>query len=342
MKTLLFILVALVLISSCSQTTKKIEKTDAEKYGLRGKVKSICISNYKAKENFGIDVLKNGRLKDDIIFPFGSDSCYKINELGRFIERAWIPFDDNGQNIMDYSKIKESNYHMLKEENIYDANKLIRKIETNADNSIMTNSYVYNDNGKLDSIKHCNRLQSENSGCGNGNVSVKYKYDVNGFIASETFVYNGDIRSNNIYTCDERGNIIIDREYGYNDNTYVHGDLISTTNYEYDELNRVILKRIIKIAQGPRNEEYRYKYYKDNKIAMIERTTFSETSQNIITYNYLYDFNDDILEEIFTSKSGLTITTFKYTYDKMGNWIKKNEYINDKPTSIIERSIEYF
>ena len=343
MKDLLIILVLLFIISACSQTTNKPEKTTAEKYGLKGNVKSIRISNFKAKENFGIDVIKDGRTKKSWrTVDYGEDSCYKFNEFGRFIEREWLPYDERGQYINDYSKIEESNSLMSKEESIYDVNKLIRKIETYPNNRVMNTSYVYGVNGKLDSIKYCNRLKDDSDGCSNGNVFVKYKYDVNGFIASETFLFNDEIRLNNIYTCNSKGNILKDKEYGYNENTNVHGELISTTNYEYDELNRVVLKKIIKIAQGPRNEEYKYKYYEDTKIAVMEYTTFSESSQHTIYYNYLYEFNGDLISTHISSNQGLTVETFKYTYDNKNNWIKKVGYTNDKPVTITERTIDYF
>ena len=344
MKDLLFILFALVLISSCSQTTKKIEKTDAEKYGLRGKVKSIRISNFKAKENFGIDVIKDGRSKESWrTVDYGEDSCYKFNELGRFIEREWLPYDNNDQYIKSLSKFDNADLHVFKEENIFINNKLVRMIETLFDNNHIFSDYTYSKDGKLDSMKICRRNIGENSGCSNGNVFVKYKYDVNGFIASETFVNNGEIRSNNIYTCDKNGNIKENKEYGYNGHKEDIGGLISTKNYEYDELNRVVLEKTISNPPDfSRDVEYRFEYYKNGKIALKEYKSLIENKQNIIYCNYSYEYNGDLISTHISANQGLTIETFKYTYDNMNNWIKKIGYTNDKPITITERSIDYF
>ena len=336
MKDFLFILAALVLISSCSHTEKKIEKTDSEKYGLKGKVKSVCISNYKAKENFGIEVIKDGRLKDDIIYHSGTDSCYKFNELGRFIYREWLPFDENDQYLKDFSKIESAYVKRIKEENIYFNNKLIRKIETVCDNSIMIDNYVYRNDGLIDSIKIC--WKQHRGKCDCRNIYTKYMYDSNGFIASKTHINNGEITSNNMYTCDARGNITIDKEYGSNIHSNVEGDLTSTKNFKYDELNRVVLKKTINNPDLSYSQ-YRYEYNKDNQLVLEEYGL--PNSNYFESYRYVYLLDDLFITLIATNK-GIGKETFEYTRDNKNNWIKKIVYLNDKPVTITERTIEYF
>lgn len=340
MKELLFILIAFVLISSCSQTEKKIEKTDSEKYGLRGKVKSVCISNYKAKENFGIDVLKDGKPQNSYdLLKFGEDSCYRFDESGHFIEREWLPYDENGQYLKDLSRTDISLYKIIRTKNIYINNILTKKIETFSNNRVMINDYVYRSDGLIDSIKLCSREPGVNIGCSNGTIYTKYKYDVNGFIASETHVNNGRIMSNNIYTCDARGNITKDKEYGTNMRSNVEGDLTSTKNFEYDELNRVISEKTISNPESS-YYQYRYEYNKNNKLVLKEYGL--PTSIYFETYRYVYDYNDDLIITIISTTKGLGKETFEYTYDKINNWIKKIGYTNDKPVTITERTIEYF
>lgn len=339
MKILFFILITFILISSCSHTEKKIEKTDSEKYGLRGKVKSVCISNYKAKQNFGIEVLKDGKPQNSYdLLKFGEDSCYRFDELGHFIEREWLPYDENGQYLKDLSRTDISLYKIIRTKNIYINNILTKKIETFSNNRVMINDYIYSNDGLIDSIKLCSREPGVNIGCSNGRVFYKYTYDASGFLTSKTLVNNGEIMSNNMYTCDARGNITKDKEYGDNIHTNVKGDLTSTKNFEYDELNRVISEKAISNPESS-YYQYRYEYDKNNKLVLKEYGL--PTSIYFETYRYVYLLNDLIMTLITTNK-GIGKETFEYTHDNKYNWIKKIGYLNDKPVTITERTIEYF
>ena len=61
---------------------------------------------------------------------------------------------------------------------------------------------------------------------------------------------------------------------------------------------------------------------------------------------FKYDANSNMLEKktYWSSWGEISITTdaIKYVYDKNKNWIKKFEFLNDKPTDKTERAIEYF
>lgn len=135
-------------------------------------------------------------------------------------------------------------------------------------------------------------------------------------------------------TYDYNNNILVDTtlflgighftksEYYYNQNQKLSLNLFTNNNgslnksiYNYDSLNRKSLE--LNTMDG-----YLYEY----KIIKYQR------SSNFIKEIEIYNDRGVLRENII----------YEYKFDKVGNWIKKEEYINGKLNEIIEREIEYY
>lgn len=335
-------IILLAIFQACQKSEKAFEKNDVEKYGLKGKVKSIRVTNFKAKEYFGINVLKDGRLKD-FVSPYGVDSCLYFNEIGQLIKHEWLPFDENDNYLKETNKIDQAEYLTLKEEIVYNNNFIIRKIKTKCDTTIEVDNFVYNGNGKLDSIKICWKRHFGFCGC--NDIFYKYSYDSNGFIVSCIMINNKTVMSNNAYICDIKGNIIEDKEYGYDTYSKEWGALLSTKTLIYDENgNLIYVKNKSNKSLTPNDiNTYDYGYSKDNKLISERYCTQSEDLDQVYETSYIYDYNNDLISTIYINWNlKKSIETYKYKYDKQNNWILKIVYNNNTPISLIERIIEYY
>ncbi|NVO02950.1 MAG: hypothetical protein HXX09_09660 [Bacteroidetes bacterium] len=126
-----------------------------------------------------------------------------------------------------------------------------------------------------------------------------------------TYMADGTIQRKESYVYDNWGNQI--EEYKYNYSTFRYFTLKLINKYDV----------------------------KGNK---VETTTFKYDGERGSRNTSKYDNNGNQTEICyFNSKDSLLYKNkFKYEVDKIGNWIKKIHFINEKPDFIVERNILYY
>lgn len=97
------------------------------------------------------------------------------------------------------------------------------------------------------------------------------------------------------------------------------GDLVKTVSNSYE-------KGMI-VQQSISEREEKYWGNGDFKDASI-----------ILKYNE----NKDVIEQEITRNSRIEKHTYEYEYDKIKNWIKRIQFTDKKPVSIVEREIVYY
>jgi len=83
----------------------------------------------------------------------------------------------------------------------------------------------------------------------------------------------------------------------------------------------------------------------DNKGNVIEHNYYSIDCKTIDhTFILIYDSNNNVIQKEYYQPVGKLSKTYsyKYEYDKTGNWVKRIDFENKKPTFILERHFEYF
>lgn len=208
---------------------------------------------------------------------------------------------------------------------------LIEEIYFNPDDS-MSSKYIY----KYDK----NDVKIENAYYKpDGSMSVKetYKYDDNGNkVEWNRYFSNDSLISKDTYKYDNQGNLTEWNRFlpnskldfksvsNYNEKGYI----IETTCYDSD--GSLSFKDIFKYDE------------KGNTIENI-RTQFLDT--NYISKNsYLYDKNGKMIEWTISEDDLTTKEIYKYKYDKIGNWIKKSCFFEERDISLdtTYRKFEYY
>ncbi|MDR1170787.1 MAG: hypothetical protein LBK97_08150 [Prevotellaceae bacterium] len=256
MKNILLWLLAAVM-TACSAGQQSAKKTDLDKAGLKGRVKSVKEFRYKAVE-------KPGEMTgEEILFAFdkydkkgnvternscntdgrGSKYTYEYDGKENMIE---ILHDDNDGRILSKCTYEYDEKGYLMKENIHESS-----------DGIYVNTYKYDEKGKKIAVNRYNpdgRLYwtfawkydekgntiEESGSCPDGEYTYKYKYDENGN-RTESSVYTSDGSSNekSTYEYDEKGNII--EKINYND-AYIDGKLGWKYTYKYDRQGNWIEK----------------------------------------------------------------------------------------------------
>jgi hypothetical protein len=121
--------------------------------------------------------------------------------------------------------------------------------------------------------------------------------------------FNGDVIQKTIskYNPD---NLVIE-EFDYDED----GNLVKKVTYEYDNKDRVSLKKYSISERYERHQEVQVKYE--------------------------YDKEDDIKSAKYDSNGESVLFEYKYEKDKEGNWIKRIDYINNRIAFIVQREIIY-
>ena len=59
---------------------------------------------------------------------------------------------------------------------------------------------------------------------------------------------------------------------------------------------------------------------------------------------FKYDDKENLILQEGVDENGQDFLPirYKYEFDKRGNWIKRVEYVGDKPTFVLERQFEYY
>lgn len=89
------------------------------------------------------------------------------------------------------------------------------------------------------------------------------------------------------------------------------------------------------------NRKFNYQY--DNNGNLLEDIWCNENNKIIVLKNYLYDEKNNVIKEKINIRNGITTYTYEYLYDQHHNWIKKTTLDKDKNIINIEkRIIEYY
>lgn len=222
------------------------------------------------------------------------------------------------------------------------------------------------ENGEILSIEKYNynnenKIIEKNYVMGDISYLSKYIYDKNGNNIEETIYTNGKIEIKNINKFDKNKNLIDHRLYNY------EGVLKDKTLSKFNELNLEIETEEYSfngtscVFTNKKSNEY------DENGNLIEQKYYDEKGNLEFIYKYVYDENNNEIENIFTKdntikKNKRTIDKFgnciegieyhndiqknkfknTFSYDKKGNWTQRIHLNEDIVNSIVERKIEYY
>lgn len=221
----------------------------------------------------------------------------------------------------DIIKITEKNYKLLKDQDNY--------VKGDAVYSVYKNFYD----------QEGNRVKDINYGLeGNKLFTYVYKYDSLGNKTSEIL-------------CDKNDSLVRDIRFIYKNNLLIEdqsysskGEKGKTYKYEYNTNNQLV-KKVIYRANKNRSDFHTYTYAPSGKLN--EKRRYTSDSTEITRYQYTYNKQGDCSGETI---NGLDremkafpekIMRYSYVYDKKGNWTEKRSFKNEKPSLLIERTIEY-
>lgn len=306
MKTLALIFAILSVFSSIGQNIKN----DLTEINLKGRVSSMSESNYSAIEKFG--EAQKVSIESKSIRKF--DNNGKLTEYnlyssdGRLIAEIVCKFDGKG-------KMTEENCSGTMDEKStykYDDNGYMTEINSySSEGSLKSKStFKYDKNGNKIAVNYC-RFDSDDKLL--DNIKWIFNYDKDWFLTEENgYNPDGSLDCKISYLNDEKGNLTEQ----VNSN-YKSGSLKDKQTYKYNDHG--------------------------NK---IEQNDFTSDGSLETKFTYKYDDKGFMTEEIFSSyKIGSSDLNTKYRYDKYdktGNWIKREKYINDFLINITERKIEFY
>lgn len=103
---------------------------------------------------------------------------------------------------------------------------------------------------------------------------------------------------------------------------------------------RVLTERSVYDSDGQLEDKIQYSHNKKGQL--VTERFFNEDDILILTYEYKYDKQRNIIERKSSNPDGQEeIVTYAYIYDSRKNWIRKDCLDKDYPY-IIERQIEYY
>lgn len=311
--------------SQGTQPKEKI-KNDLTVENLKGKIKTMTETHYEMVEKFG--ELKKGQIQDKVVYvynPSGMETgVTDYGSPGNIVNsKVSKQFDSHG------NKIEQSDYDYT--------------------GTVKTN-YKYDSKGNLieEAIANFNKYT--------------YTYDAQNKLLEKSllkkYIKGFQLESKDILKYDEKGNRV--EWAAYNGD----GSLHSMTQYKYDDNNNIIEQfykspdgksdsRVVtkydinnnKIEcssydlRGRLSDHSTTKYNQNNTISESNRSYSYESDPNVKYIEiYRYDNNGNEIEYSF----GTSSTTYKYEFDKAVNWVKKTGYQNNRTTSLIERTIEYY
>jgi len=374
MNTSVKVLLLLFLFVANGCTSNKIN-SDLELFGLKGKVKTVTYSYYKAIERFGeveqgerIDGSVNDGIvnKNSVYYSLEEDSDFKcwmrtqVWTTGSRHKTNCI-FDNHGNltEILHYDTsgilknktlIVYDNSGRLKEENNYTKSYYEPEVALNR-------KYIYQigDHGKIIESKE---YHSE----GSLSEKITYAYDNNKNLISKKKVDSelGLYDSTNLLY--NNGKLAEKKHWFYyvNSTSYIdqNGEqvIVSTEEeninkrelYKLDNVGNIIEKTRFKnngkidfkgvIKENNKDKTFEIlKYNSDDKLASKVILTFDNKGNIIKQHEYIYHSYHPSLEWVDEN-----VTEYKYQYDSKGNWIQRISFIGEKPNIIVQREIVYF
>lgn len=294
------------------------ERTDIEKEGLKGKVKSVNQTEYNGQKPSGVLVKREVLGYNDT----------KYDEYGYAVENRARRYDE------------EMNYEI--------ATTYVNKYNTDGkrvewcaynDKDTLLVQHIYKYNSKGDIIEHAVYKPK-----GRLNLKYKFEYDSKRNIVN-SYTYNSYETITNHYTFDydKNGNMVESNGY------YDAESRSSTLIYKYDEKGNIVEQIFFNSIVHEEATQTRWKNIYDEKGNLTEAYLLSPMDSFEKKYLYKHNAKGDITEEYVADYVNDTEVTqqYEYKYDKHGNWIQIVTATSSKETSIPyieikERVIEYY
>jgi hypothetical protein len=193
---------------------------------------------------------------------------------------------------------------------------------------------IYNNNKKLLESQTSSFQPRPDIGVDKRPVKTIYIYDADGNLAeSKRYYTTGELWVKEVYS--KNGLTVVAQEYDYPDNKMNHTDKITIDSsgkiIEIDSYN----KNMILFSKS-------YFAY-DGSGKLIKEDTHYEDGSLMSDRSNKYNSDGDIVE--YTDPFGYRKAVHTYTYekyDKMHNWLKQTEYIDNEPYMVRERVIVYY
>lgn len=293
---------SILFLTSFTSDNKKTNDWEINK--LKGKVKTMKESSYKAITTVSGAIIKDTNKTE---YVANKDKYIIFNESGYRIEE--MRFTKNGDVAYTFKFT-------------YDENQKIKEGSLLHDNPeyVSGYSYIYNEKGELKQEKITDYL---------GNLMYKsiYIYDDKGNIA-EYQRYDYTVEA--YYDYDEYYDDYYEVDYIYDKYIYTYdpsGNVISESYYGEET-----------------SSNYKYLYTYNDKGKMIEHAYYNQDSTLIEIAKYTYDTKGNVIEEkYYTNGTTLDkIMTCTYEYDSKNNWTKCIIFENSIAIMIKERKIEYY
>lgn len=294
----------------CDDEPKFISEREIIYYDSTEVIKSIKEDRFHAVKKYVGEIIKGKRKRQ---FSGGGDTLTIYDMQGNKSEVTWYNSDER-------VKYKKSFKYDVE-------NRKINEIGINKfDNIDYSIDFKYDDNGNLIE-EYCSNFNEDST-----KDSKTYVYDLWGNrteICIYSF-YDDTLRHKIENTYDYKNNII-------DSTVYELGIYKYQRIYKYDQNNFLIEEERIN-NEGNIIEKTTYKY--DDKGNQIELENFF-SNEKLVRY---YDDKRMVREVKSYNSKGIVerTTNFHYRYDEKGNWVEKIITIDNIPSYIEEREIEYF
>jgi hypothetical protein len=306
-RTFVFILL-LILVGVVQSCDEKTFKTDVEKHGLNGKVKTVKTAYHTFSEKFG-------EIQIGPRWGWGEFYDWIFEKNGDAKEELQYNYEYE----LEFKYIYKRNENRTKcEINTYNSDgDLDNKCVEEYDNSgkIIKESYFYpNDEvGGYKLYKYDNRNQLIEELSFNKDASFEKgqmnKYDERGLKTEEITFNSKEAKEKNngqktIFKYNSHGNLIEET------NLDSDGECLTVISYSYNSRAQISEREAVNINRS-------------NKFS-------SENTKNKDLYERLLEIRGKKNKDIYTK------------YDNKGNWIEQLKYKDSKPDFAIVRSIEYY
>src|ERR1017187_4289451 len=306
--------------------TKEVEKvelpkqqTQKEYMWLKGPVKEIMMTTYKAHDKAGEVIqgkveIDGGYHERNYVKCFDENGQYTKAQIYGNHGYHFHSYDEKGRSVEDLHFLNGKLYH----KNIHNYNKwghLAAIIVTNADGTIYYRTEdTFSDDGKK--LEHFHYMGVENRVIAHSVCSYNEQGKQISDISYDMIKNDGSIKQQTIHKYDERGNCI---EWGieYFDNMKEYS---SKNTQVFNEHNDVI-------------ETTMYDSYGNVKHTSTQTHEYDSDGKKIVPYHQPYIHKEPELEE------GETEVVEEDTH---GNWTKKTTFSNKMPVNIMYREIKYY
>jgi uncharacterized protein RhaS with RHS repeats len=279
------------------------KKTDWEKAGLKGKVKSSSEKVYAIKKNKRRELIRS--------------HSYEFNEKG------YILSNRDGDTLTDYhydekGSLTEEVSDSFLTRYQYDKNGIkVEEIKYGENESVIKEiSYRYDNHGYL--IEQITKTGSDKEVLTN-------QYNSNGNLVEQVIIFNHDTPGKNTYTYDDKGKMIKLKMFNgtYTDYQYdINGNLIQEITFNRD--GSVVMN-------GNRQLKITYQYNNNGKL--IKKSDYMSND------SYKYDKNGNKVEELKSLVNGYNLK-YIYDYDNVSN-IKMIKAFNNKGDLIEITAYQY-